>query len=110
MLLNLLINAVHAIETEREGKELGQIRIESRRHEGMGEIIMTDSGCGIEPALVEKIFDPFFTTKDVGHGSGQGLAIAYNIVTENHGGALLVESEPGRGSRFIVRLPLFEEE
>ena len=110
VLLNLVVNAVDAITDAKCPKEeLGQIRIASRYHEGMGEILVEDSGCGIDEAHLGKVFEPFFTTKEVGRGTGQGLAIAYNIITEAHGGELLVESNPGKGSRFTIRLPLYEE-
>ena len=111
VLLNLIVNAVDAIvDTPKPEKELGQIRIRTRRNGKWGELLVEDSGCGIEPSLLNRIFEPFFTTKSVGKGTGQGLAIAYNIVTEGHKGELLVESQPGQGSTFIVRLPLIETE
>ncbi|MGE4527588.1 MAG: ATP-binding protein [Rhodospirillaceae bacterium] len=109
VLLNLISNAVDAIadKPRREG-ERGHIRIITRRKDGMGEILVEDTGCGIEPSVQKKIFEPFFTTKKVGRGSGQGLTIAYSIIAETHGGELLVESEPGKGSTFIVRLSLYD--
>ena len=69
------------------------------------EIHVVDTGTGIDPAIRDKIFDPFFTTKPVGKGTGLGLSISYGIV-RSHGGTIDVESEPGHGSPFIVRLPL----
>lgn len=109
VLLNLVVNAVDAVAEQcKEGDALGRIRIRTRVAGRRGEILVEDSGCGIPPGLQQKIFEPFFTTKEVGRGSGQGLAIAYHIVTDKHGGELRVESEPGRGSRFIVCLPLIE--
>ena len=109
VLLNLIVNAVDAIaDTPRSNNGLGQIRIQTRKNGHWGEVLVEDSGCGIEPSVLNRIFEPFFTTKRVGKGTGQGLAIAYNIVTEGHKGELLVESEPGRGSTFVVRLPLIE--
>jgi signal transduction histidine kinase len=67
-------------------------------------IHVDDTGTGIDPAILEKIFDPFFTTKPVGQGTGLGLSISYGIVRA-HGGMIAVESEPGRGARFTVKLP-----
>ncbi|MBN1517627.1 PAS domain-containing protein [Candidatus Sumerlaeota bacterium] len=108
VLLNLIMNAVEAIAVKQQpGKLPGRIHIKTRRKDGWGEIIVEDSGCGIEPSLQKRIFEPFFTTKDVGRGSGQGLAIAYSIINE-HGGELLVDSEPGQGSAFTIRLRLSE--
>ncbi len=65
-----------------------------------------DNGQGINPAVKKRIFEPFFTTKPVGIGTGLGLSVSYFIITENHKGTLHVVSEPDKGSRFIIRLPL----
>lgn len=98
VLLNLIVNAVDAIEQKAlPDNELGHIRIVTRRQKNWAEVLVEDSGCGINPSLVKRIFEPFFTTKEVGKGSGQGLAIAYSIA-EMHGGELLVESQVDRGS------------
>ncbi|WP_051309068.1 sensor histidine kinase [Desulfogranum japonicum] len=107
VLLNLIINAAHAIEdcNNMEGQK-GLIRIVTRRDGNWGEIKVEDNGCGISLSLQQKIFEPFFTTKEVGRGSGQGLAIIYNIVTDKHHGTIRVQSEPGKGATFIIRLPL----
>ena len=66
---------------------------------------VSDTGCGIPEAHLGRLFDPFFTTKPVGEGTGLGLGIAYGII-RNHGGDISVESEPGRGTRFCVQLPV----
>ncbi len=107
--LNLIMNAADAIaDSTATGSDQapGQIRIRTRRKDNWAEIVIEDTGCGIESSLLKRIFEPFFTTKDVGRVSGQGLAIAYGILTEEHHGDLLVESKPGQGSTFIARLPL----
>jgi signal transduction histidine kinase len=107
--LNLLVNAAHAIaETMRDVPSLkGRITISTR---ALGkeaiEIRIQDTGCGIRAEHSEKIFEQFFTTKAVGKGTGQGLAIARNVVVNKHGGTIHFESEIGRGTTFIVRLPL----
>lgn len=69
------------------------------------EIEIRDNGHGIPPEVLPKIFDPFFTTKDVGKGSGLGLFVVYEII-EKHGGCIAAESEPGKGTAFLIRLPL----
>ncbi|MBE9103222.1 sensor histidine kinase [Vacuolonema iberomarrocanum] len=65
-----------------------------------------DNGSGIPAQIQAQIFDPFFTTKPVGQGTGMGLSICYQIVTEKHGGELLVQSEPNQGTQFIIKLPI----
>ena len=67
---------------------------------------VSDSGNGIPDDVRPMIFDPFFTTKDVGRGSGQGLPLARGVVQEGHGGTLTVESVPGEGTTFSVRIPV----
>jgi len=74
---------------------------------GWAEVEVRDNGEGIAPEYLNHIFEPFFTTKDVGKGSGLGLSMAYGTV-QRHGGEVTVESEPGKGCRFRIRLPLAE--
>ncbi|HEX8439456.1 ATP-binding protein, partial [Archangium sp.] len=105
--LNLLVNAADAIP---EGHSTAQeIRVVTRQ-EGTGHVRVEihDTGRGIPPELCERIFEPFFTTKPVGVGTGLGLAICRRLVTEM-GGALWVESEPGQGTVFHLRLPTAHE-
>jgi two-component system, NtrC family, sensor kinase len=66
---------------------------------------VADNGCGIAPETVQKIFDPFFTTKPVGEGTGLGLSLSYGIV-KKHGGDISVSSEPGKGTKFRVVIPI----
>jgi signal transduction histidine kinase/DNA-binding response OmpR family regulator len=106
VLLNLLVNAAHAIR-EANGTELkGTIAIATRWTANLVEVRISDTGCGIPEAVRGRIFDPFFTTKPVGQGTGQGLAIAHAVVVQRHGGAITVVSEVGKGTTFVVRLPL----
>ena len=105
VILNLIVNAAHAIEDRKDGK-LGRITIMTKAVGDMAEIRVSDTGVGIAPDNLVQIFDPFFTTKAPGRGTGQGLSIAYNIVVKSHGGRIFVNSELGTGSTFIVLLPL----
>ncbi len=108
VVLNLIVNAAHAIgEKYGDGRDgRGHITVATRRAGAHAEIRVTDDGNGIPPAIQSRIFDPFFTTKAVGKGTGQGLALSQRIVHEKHGGTLLFESSPGRGTTFVVSLPL----
>ena len=100
--MNLLINAVHAIE------EKGIIRIKTRQKGDSVYVQIADTGRGIPPDKMSRIFEPFFTTKEVGKGTGLGLSISYDIVRK-HGGEILVESAVGKGTIFTVRIPLARE-
>ncbi len=102
LLMNLLLNAIYftpeggsiSIATSPDGVEnAGWVRLDVR-----------DTGAGIPADLIGKVFDPFFTTKPVGEGTGLGLTICHRIV-EEHGGTIDVESEPGKGTTFIIKLP-----
>ena len=97
--LNLLTNAAQAIS------ERGRIVIKTYADEKYVHVSILDTGKGMEPAILKKIFDPFFTTKPVGEGTGLGLSISYKIIKE-HQGFIRVASEVGRGTRFVVSLPL----
>ncbi|EXJ13788.1 HAMP domain-containing sensor histidine kinase [Imhoffiella purpurea] len=99
VLLNMLVNAGHAIEDQ------GEIRVTTRREGDSIHIIIEDDGKGIAPQALPRLFDPFYTTKPVGQGTGLGLAISYGII-KDHGGEIAVDSEPGKGTRFTIRLPI----
>ncbi len=104
VILNLLVNAVQAIETS--GREQGgRLEILTRASGEFHAIEVADDGCGIDPESIPRLFDPFFTTKPVGEGTGLGLSISHGIVT-GHGGRIEVDSQPGQGTRFRVLLPL----
>ncbi|MBI3515850.1 MAG: HAMP domain-containing protein [Proteobacteria bacterium] len=102
--LNLIVNAAHAIEAKGDGT--GRITVATRHDGDWAEIRVSDTGTGMTPELIARIFDPFFTTKAPGKGTGQGLAICHAIVVQKHGGSIAVDSKPGEGTCFIVRLPL----
>jgi signal transduction histidine kinase len=126
--LNLIKNAVDAITSDE-----GAVTIKAEKRRAMDDvedekigiynylkyrgkctldqdtvdIEVRDNGSGIPLELIPKVFDPFFTTKDVGKGSGLGLFIVHEII-EEHDGCIAVDSEPGRGTTFLIRLPLKE--
>lgn len=108
VLLNMIINAAHAIQDKigKEPTEKGKITIKTQANGSFVEIFIIDTGQGIEPENISKIFDPFFTTKEVGRGTGQGLALAHDIIVNKHGGIISVDSTPGVGTTFIIRLPI----
>lgn|GEM_PF-423624 len=111
--LNLIINSSHSISerlTEMEGKDRGEIKISTLLENNNVKIIFRDNGKGIPEEIKDRVFDPFFTTKDVGKGTGQGLAIAYNLIVEKHFGKISFESEVGKGTEFNITLPLHQDE
>lgn len=110
VILNMVVNASHAIEdVVKESGEKGNITIRTKSFEKHIHIYIADTGSGIDPDNYENIFNPFFTTKEVGKGTGQGLSMAYSIVTEKHKGKLSFTSELGKGTEFTIELPLTEE-
>ncbi len=108
VILNLIINAAHAIEkvVGNDGNRKGKIRVITRKDNGWAEIAISDTGCGIPDSIRHRIFDPFFTTKEVGKGTGQGLSIAHSIIVDKHGGTIDFESREGKGTTFTIKLPL----
>lgn len=107
VILNIIINAAHAVEAvigddhERKGK----ITVTSRKQGDWIEIRIQDTGNGIPEDIRSRIFDPFFTTKDVGQGTGQGLSIAHSVIVTKHAGTIRFETELGKGTTFIIGLP-----
>ncbi len=124
--LNILKNGAQAMTadeirtTDDRGlrAEGGQQRADDRRQEkpqfilrvmqeaGMARIEIEDNGPGMDDATRDRVFEPFFTTKGVGVGTGLGLSVSYFIITQNHGGTMAVESEPGKGAKFVIQLPM----
>jgi PAS domain S-box-containing protein len=108
VVLNMIINATHAIQ-EKLGEapdEKGTITISTHVEDAQAVIRVRDTGAGIPEHLQTRIFDHFFTTKEVGKGTGQGLAISHSVVHEKHGGYIRCESRPGVGTTFSIHLPL----
>ena len=108
VMLNLIVNAAHAIAASLPpgSSEKGKIVVSTKAVGLNVEVRVADNGTGIPPAARARVFEPFFTTKEVGKGTGQGLAIAYSVVVDKHGGTIQFETEEGRGTTFIVTLPL----
>ena len=101
--MNLLGNAAQAISRD------GVITIRTGMENGWVRIDVSDNGAGIARQDLQRIFDPFFTTKPVGLGTGLGLSVSYNIIRK-HGGEISVDSAPGIGTTFTIRLPPGESE
>ncbi len=112
--LNMITNSCDAI-SEKSGKPddgaiTGLINIKTYSDDSFAFIEVTDNGNGIPANVINKIFQPFFTTKQVGKGTGQGLALSYDIIVNKHNGEIKVESEEGTGTKFIVKLPIENRE
>jgi PAS domain S-box-containing protein len=103
--LNILVNGAHAIQS-KGNDELGLLTVSTRSDGASIYVDISDTGTGIPDSIRNRIFDPFFTTKGVGKGTGQGLAIAYNVVVEMHKGRLYFDTNEGMGTTFHIVLPL----
>ncbi|MEI6611090.1 MAG: ATP-binding protein, partial [Deltaproteobacteria bacterium] len=107
-ILNIILNAAQALQEKvgKGGPEKERIEIATRKDGNEVEICIRDTGPGIPQEIQSRVFDPFFTTKDVGKGTGQGLAIAHNIIVHKHGGKIYFETKLEEGTAFYIRLPL----
>ncbi|NLJ28977.1 MAG: response regulator [Deltaproteobacteria bacterium] len=118
VLMNLCTNASHAIGDQAGIIDVNLSRIQWEQEDSARplelnqgyylELTVSDTGCGIDPKIMDRIFEPYFTTKEAGVGTGMGLAVVHGIV-KNHGGAITVESEPGKGSSFHVFFPALKD-
>ncbi len=111
VVINLLKNAAQALRDFKQTKEFNldwyaHIKIKTRLRSGQAEITVADNGPGMNEDTRRHIFEPFFTTKEVGTGTGLGLSVSYFILTSHHQGSMHVNSTPGQGTRFVIRLPL----
>lgn len=106
VILNIVINAAHALADKFTDGAKGMIRVSTRTLGEWAEVEISDNGPGIPAEIQSRVFDPFFTTKEVGKGTGQGLAIARSVITNKHNGTLSLKSSPGEGATFTIRLPL----
>ncbi len=106
VVLNLLRNAAHAMAGMKPPRSQPRIWLRLRKEKDAMRIELEDNGPGMDEKVRKRIFEPFFTTKEVGDGTGLGLSVSYFIITNNHKGRMIAESEKGKGSRFIIHLPL----
>ena len=111
--MNILANAIDAFDGENWSRSyqdieenLNTITITTTAIDTQVEIKIQDNGCGMSPETTSRIFEQGFTTKEVGKGTGLGMAIAHQIVTEPHGGRIVCESKLGEGTTFTIVLPL----
>ena len=105
VILNVLKNGAQAMAEENAPDKKPKFIIRALRDKNMARIDIEDNGPGMDQATRKRVFEPFFSTKDVGIGTGLGLSVSYFIITENHGGSMEVESTPGKGTKFVIRLP-----
>jgi PAS domain S-box-containing protein len=105
VLLNLIKNAAQALEATAAARP-PRITLRLKPEPGYAIIEVEDNGPGMDDAVRSRIFEPFFTTKPPGVGTGLGLSVSYSIITQNHKGLLFAHSQPGAGTRFVVKLPL----
>jgi signal transduction histidine kinase len=117
--LNILRNGAQAMQTkwsDKNGKIDGKkkpsftLRLIHEKDAKMLRIEIEDNGPGMDKTTRKRVFEPFFTTKPIGEGTGLGLSVSYFTITENHGGTVDVNSTPGQGANFIIRLPLIRSE
>jgi signal transduction histidine kinase len=112
--MNILANAIDAVEERNQHQNPeatqqtpGTITITTALDSEQRAIIkIADNGIGMPESVQQRLFNPFFTTKPVGQGTGMGLSISYQIITEKHQGTLTYTSQPGQGTEFVIRIPL----
>ncbi len=113
VLLNLINNAFYAVsaraDEEKDEKYKPLVTISTKKIKDQVLITIKDNGTGIPKDIKDKIFQPFFTTKPTGKGTGLGLSLAYDIITQGHGGALELNTKPGEGTEFLIYIPLSED-
>jgi signal transduction histidine kinase len=111
VVLNLIVNGAHAIRDRITDGQKGNIVVSTRHYPDAGCVIIAiaDNGGGIPPKVQARIFEPFFTTKEVGVGTGQGLAIAHNVIVKSHNGQIWFDSKEGIGTTFYIKLPMQQQ-
>jgi signal transduction histidine kinase len=106
VILNIITNSAHAtIKKDGFVQDHPKIIVKTRQKNSSCIIEIIDNGSGMDKKTIDRIFEPFYTTKSPGSGTGLGMSVSYFIITNNHNGTMKVESEPGKGSRFIIELP-----
>lgn len=105
VLINLIKNSCQAMAADGGLVNNPHIILRAKQREQMAVIEVEDNGPGMEEKIYRQIFDPFFTTREAGKGTGLGLSVCYSIICNKHGGNLRIQSEPGKGTRFIIELP-----
>ncbi len=109
--LNIIVNAAHAIsDTLDDTRRMGRIKISTHDDVDHIEVRIADDGTGMPEEVKARIFEQFFTTKAVGSGTGQGLALAHAVIVDRHKGTIKVDSAPGKGTTFRIRIPKVSED
>ena len=111
VVLNLIVNGAHAIRDRFEDGQKGTLIVKSQFYKDAKCVIISiaDNGGGIPEKVRTRIFEPFFTTKEVGVGTGQGLAIAHNVIVKSHQGQLWFDTKDGHGTVFYIKLPMEQD-
>jgi signal transduction histidine kinase len=108
VVLNLVVNGAHAIRDRFQDGKKGNLTVSTKHYPDAGCVVISinDNGGGIPPKVQTRIFEPFFTTKEVGVGTGQGLAIAHNVIVKSHTGQIWFDTKEGQGTTFFIKLPM----
>ena len=111
VVLNLVVNGAHAIRDRFQDGKKGNLKVSTKHYADAGCVVVSinDNGGGIPKKVQTRIFEPFFTTKEVGVGTGQGLAIAHNVIVKSHSGQIWFETQVGVGTTFFIKLPMIQE-
>ncbi|NES96429.1 MAG: sensor histidine kinase [Desertifilum sp. SIO1I2] len=109
VMMNIMVNAIDALDEMSVADRASQLTIRTVANGGWAEIAIADNGPGMPESVKPHIFNPFFTTKPIGKGTGMGMAISHQIITEKHHGKLECFSTPGQGTEFVIQVPLKQE-
>ncbi len=106
VIFNILKNATEAMAEEKQADKKPRLILRLKKDEHKLHMEIEDNGPGMDKETSKRIFEPFFTTKTINKGTGLGLSLSYFIIVEDHGGEMSIESTPGKGTKFIIRLPI----